>query len=454
MNAAKLLVVDDSKSVLYAIKTLLASSNLQIDTARDGLEGHDAINKTRYDMVITDVDMPRLDGLALCKWIKSNPDSAKIPVIILSSRETDQDIENGFNAGADAYVPKAQASTDLIPQIERVMRRCNFVESKTVLVVEDSQSIRELTRTGLEEAGFKVLLAHDGLHALELLETNQPDLVLTDLSMPNMSGQELCHKLFHSERFKLLPVVVMSSMSDRPVIQRLMHDGVSAFIAKPFTVDTLVLNLEKILSEHFQRIMEERERLAVEQRLILGSISSLINALEARDKYTHGHSDSVTRLASGIGRELGFGSYEMTRLTLAGNLHDLGKIGVRDNVLLKPGKLTEDEFEHIKIHTIIVKDILAPQANMDDVIEAASSHHERWDGKGYPNGLKGEEIPLLARIIAVADVFDALTSERPYRSGMSREEALQFIDEGRGTHFCPEIVDAFFRFMQTADADS
>jgi HD-GYP domain-containing protein (c-di-GMP phosphodiesterase class II) len=211
----------------------------------------------------------------------------------------------------------------------------------------------------------------------------------------------------------------------------------------------LVVTIEKLLSDHFQRMLEERERLVLEQKLTVGSIASLINALEARDKYTSGHSESVTRISIAIGRELGFSDMELNRLQIAASLHDLGKIGVRDNVLLKPGKLTQDEFEHIQTHTIVVQDILKPLPGMDDVLVAASSHHERWDGTGYPNGLKGEDIPLVGRIIAVADVFDALISDRPYRDGMPMEEALQIISEGIGSHFCPTVGAAFFRYMKT-----
>ena len=246
----------------------------------------------------------------------------------------------------------------------------------------------------------------------------------------------------------MLPIVVMSTMSDKPTMQRLIQDGVLAFIVKPFNINMLVMTLERILSDQFQRMLEERERLKTEQKLTLESISSLVNALEARDTYTRGHSESVTRLSAAIGRELGFSDAEMARLILAGRLHDLGKIGVRDNVLLKAGKLTAEEYDHIKTHTVVVQNILAPLSSMDDVLLAASSHHERWDGTGYPWGLREEEIPLLGRIIAVADVYDALTSDRPYRAGMPRDKALEIIVQGRGTHFCPSIVDAFLAYME------
>jgi response regulator RpfG family c-di-GMP phosphodiesterase len=449
MKKAKVLIVDDSRSALFAVKALLSPAGIHMVTASDGLQGQEALRSERFDLVITDVDMPNMSGLDFCQWIKSNPDTAHVPVIVLSSLDTDVDIENGFRVGADAYVPKRLANKELIPRIECVMNTCTFVKDKNILVVEDSKTIQEVTEQGLKDAGFNVLLADDGQHALEIIEDVTPDILLTDLNMPRINGEELCRRLLNMPRYKFLPIVVMSSFGDKPMMRRLIRDGVTAFIVKPFNVDMLVVTIEKLLSDHFQRMLEERERLVLEQKLTVGSIASLINALEARDKYTSGHSEAVTRLSIAIGRELGFSDTELNRLQIAASLHDLGKIGVRDNVLLKPGKLTRDEFEHIQTHTIVVQDILKPLPGMEDVLVAASSHHERWDGTGYPKGLKGEDIPLIGRIIAVADVFDALTSDRPYRDGMPMENALQIISEGVDSHFCPTVGAAFFRYIKT-----
>ena len=449
MKKAKVLIVDDSRSALFAVKALLSPAGIHTVTASDGLQGQDALKLEQFDLVITDVDMPNMSGLDFCQWIKSNPETAHIPVIVLSSLDTDEDIENGFRVGADAYVPKRLANKELIPRIESVMNTCTFVKDKTILVVEDSKTIQDVAKHGLEDAGFNVVLADDGQHALELIDDVAPDILLTDLNMPRMAGDELCRRVFNMTRYKFLPIVVMSSLGDKPTMRRLIRDGVTAFIIKPFNVDMLVVTIEKLLSDHFQRMLEERERLVLEQKLTVGSITSLINALEARDKYTSGHSESVTRLSIAIGRELGFSDIELNRLQIAASLHDLGKIGVRDNVLLKPGKLTREEFEHIQTHTIVVQDILKPMPGMEDVLVAASSHHERWDGTGYPNGLKGEDIPLIGRIIAVADVFDALTSDRPYRDGMPMDDALQIISEGIESHFCPTVAAAFFSYMKT-----
>jgi len=450
-EALKILIADDSTSALYALGKNLAPTGAILTTAMDGLEAWEIIKEHSFDLVITDVDMPRLDGLEFCKKIKNDPKTTATPVIILSSRESDQDIDNGFRVGADGYVPKSSAAQDLIPRIEQVLDRTAMKRDRILLVVDDSEAIRTFLHNGLTLAGFKVLLARDGNEAMTLLDETSPDLILSDLMMPNMDGRQLCQQVKDREDLKGIPMVIMSSMQDKATMHRMIHDGAASYITKPFGMHNLIQIIEKILSEQFRIMLVERDRLQAERRLTLGSIASLVKALEARDHYTSGHSESVTHIAMQMAKRLDFTDDQMTRLHIAGNLHDLGKIGVRDNVLLKPDKLSSKEFEHIKSHTTVVADILDPLPGMEDVLIAASSHHERWDGTGYPKGLKEEDIPLLGRILAVADVFDAMTSDRVYRRGLPKEKVRGIILDERGKQFCPKCVDAFMDWYEQSD---
>ena len=447
-GSLNIFIVDDSTSALYALKKNLEPTGAMITTAMDGIEGREIMKSRSFDLVITDVDMPRLDGLGLCQWIKTNPQTASIPVIILSSRESDQDIDNGFRVGADGYVPKSSAANDLIPRMEQVMNRTAITRDRTLLVVDDSEAIRAFLHDGLTKVGFKVQLARDGQEAVRMLGESTPDLILSDLAMPNMDGRQLCQWVKSREDIKDIPIITMSSSQDKATVQRMMYEGVACYITKPFGINNIIQFIEKVLSEQYRIMLVERDKLRAERRLTLGSIASLVKALEARDHYTSGHSEAVTHIAMHIAHRLNFTREQMIRLHIAGNLHDLGKIGVRDNVLLKPEKLSKEEFEHIKTHTTIVADILGPLPGMEDVLVAASSHHERWNGTGYPKGLKGKNIPLLGRILAVADVFDAMTSERVYRRGVPKEEVRDRILEGRGIQFCPECVDAFMDWYE------
>lgn len=446
MDAPSFLIVDDSNAALYALERILKPTGARVHVAHDAYEGQRVVAETNLDLIITDVDMPGMDGLEFCHWVKNNPETADTPVIILSSRETDRDIDQGFQVGADAYVPKSSAGLDMVPRIEQVMDRLAIARDRLILLIDDSKAVRSIMGDGLKRAGFRVEIAANGEEGLEMLDSVVPDVVLMDLIMPGLNGVELYKKIQSRPALSNVPIVVMSCVSDRVVMQRMIQDGIAAYVTKPIGINNMVQVLKRILSEQFNLMMVEQKRLMNERNLTVGSIASLVRALEAKDKYTCGHSESVTGIAMGIARHLGFSEEDMSRLHIAGLLHDLGKIGIRDNVLLKPGRLTDMEYEHIKSHTTVVADILAPLPGMEDVLLAASSHHERWNGSGYPKGLKTEEIPRIGRIIAVADVFDAMTSNRVYRKARTNENARKEILDGNGILYCPTCVKAFLKW--------
>jgi putative nucleotidyltransferase with HDIG domain len=226
-------------------------------------------------------------------------------------------------------------------------------------------------------------------------------------------------------------------------MRQALQFGASSFLVKPFNMDQLVLGLEQLLSSQFRLLLKERERLETEGQMMLASITALAEALEARDPYTRGHSDAVAEIAVGIARCMGLEEQELDNLRIGGRLHDIGKIGVPDDILLKPGRLTDEEFAVIKRHPTVGAGILAPIPSLAEVLPVVEQHHEHFDGNGYPRGLAGESISLNARITGVADCYDALTSDRPYRQGMSHEEALAIIRQLRGSQLCPDCVDAF-----------
>lgn len=446
----RILVVDDSVSVRYAMEKHLTAAGFAVTLAVDGEDGLDKAIENDFDLIITDVDMPRMNGFELCKRLKEEFKTSSIPIIILSSRDTDDFVEQGFRVGADAYLAKGGDIMEGIERIKDIVRARNFLTGSKVLVVDDSSSIRLFLRVGLTENGFAVRTAVNGREALEMLEEFQPDLIITDLMMPEMDGFELCRAL-KSSRFSAIPVIVMSTMSDKAIMRRLLRGGAASFLIKPFSVTQLSAVIEEIFSSNFRLLLEEKERLQMEHRLTLSAIASLVQALEARDSLTRGHSERVALIAVGIGRELGFTPAQLDRLLLVGRLHDLGKIGVRDDVLLKKDSLNDTEYEHVKAHSNMVANILRPIESLHDILEVTTSHHERWDGRGYPDGLSGEAIPLKARIISVADVFEAVTSERPYRDSMPRPVAVDIIREERGRQLCPTCVDAFLRWYEQTD---
>ncbi len=448
-----ILVVDDSNSVRYAMEKHLSQAGFAVTLAEDGEEGLDRALEGDFDLVITDIDMPRMDGFELCAKLKGEFKTSGIPIIILSTRDSDEHVERGFRVGADAYLAKSADIRENIERIKDIVRARNFLTGSRVLVVDDSSSIRLFLRVGLTENGFTVKTACNGREALDVLDEFKPDLIITDLMMPEVDGFELCRSLKKTE-FASVPVVVMSTLSDKAIMRRLMREGAASCLIKPFTVPQLSMVIEEIFSSNFRLLLEEKERLQMEHRLTLSAIASLVQALEARDSLTRGHSERVALIAVGIGEELEFKPAELERLLLIGRLHDLGKIGVRDDVLLKKDRLNTREYEHIKDHSSVVADILRPIESLHDILEVTTSHHERWDGKGYPDGLAGEAIPLKARIISVADVYEAVTSERPYRDSMPPGVALEIIREERGKQLCPTCVDAFMRWFEKTGGEA
>ena len=449
-QSPKILIVDDSSIVRRVVTRQLEKFGARVAQAKDGQQGLEQALSEGFDLIVSDVEMPFLDGFTLCQRLKENPKTRGVPVVILSTLETEKDIERGFNAGADAYVPKSEAQSTLFETVEKVLKKSRFHRSHVVLVVDDSPTIRNLVAKALGEAGFQVITAENGKQAMERMADHRPDLILSDIDMPVMNGIELCRAIQSEPGLSAIPVVVMSAINDRAVMRRLIQLGAASFLVKPFNLEQVVITVERLLSDHFLVLLKERERLDSERKMMLASITSLVAALEARDPYTRGHSEAVAQLVSGMAQRMSASPEEIESLTIAGRLHDLGKIGVPDYILLKPGPLTEREYELIKEHPVIGASILGAIPSMKPLLPVIRHHHERFDGKGYPSGLQGRKIMLWARMTAVADTYHALTSDRPYRKGMNREKALAIIEEVRATQLCPDCVDAFIAMMEEA----
>jgi response regulator RpfG family c-di-GMP phosphodiesterase len=444
----RILVVDDSTAMRNAIVRTLRPLTPNFMQAENGQIGFETARQNPFDLIITDVDMPVMDGFTLCKELKSDAKINGIPVIILSSHDKESDIEYGFEIGASAYVSKTNAQQQLPQVVENLLEKASLLKKRLILVVDDSKLIISIVEKGLRNEGFDVLSAPNGKEALEILSRTTPDLIISDLNMPIMDGLTFCRTLRQNSNFSGIPFVCMSSESDRFRMRQMLQSGAATYIVKPFNVDQLIIMVEKLLSDHFQLILKERERLETERQAMLASISSLVKALEARDQYTRGHSEDVSRICIELAKRMNVAPDELEEIAIAARLHDIGKIGVRDDVLLKPGKLTDVEFAMIKRHPVVGAKILEPIPSLGKAISIVLSHHERFDGKGYPEGLKGKNIPFWARVTAVADTYHALTSNRPYRSSLPREKALQIIADVRGTQLCPESVDLFLGWIQ------
>ncbi|MFO7773559.1 MAG: response regulator [Dehalococcoidia bacterium] len=332
---------------------------------------------------------------------------------------------------------------------------------ETILIVDDEQAIRGLLKQVLTDEGYRCEDACNAEEAVEKLKDNAASLVLLDIKMPGRSGVELLPEIKAS--FPDTAVIMATAISDTNIAVQCMKHGAYDYIAKPFSLDDVLLSVGRALEKRrlelenraYQQHLEEMvaERTA-ELRQALGKIKlasldtiyRLARAAEYRDADTGAHIQRIGRYSAAIAREMGSGENEVEHVLYAAPMHDVGKIAIPDRILLKPGSLDADDWEIMKKHTIIGAEILqgsdAEFIRLAEVI--ALTHHETWDGSGYPRGLRATEIPLAGRIVAIADVFDALTSLRPYKGPFSVKESLDIVREGRGNHFDPDVVDAFF----------
>jgi putative two-component system response regulator len=303
-----------------------------------------------------------------------------------------------------------------------------------VLVVDDHPLNLELIEGCLADVDCRVITATDGIEALELVKKDPPDLVLLDVMMPRMDGYEVCQRLKESPEGKLLPVVMVTALGQIADRVRGLEVGADDFIVKPIERVELVARVRSLL-----RVKQLYDRLDDAQRTIF----ALARAVEAKDSALESHTERVGMNARRIGEALGLGDDTLDDLLWGGVIHDIGKIGTPDSILLKPGPLTVDEFEIMKQHVFIGEEIARPLRSAHDLLPIIRNHHERIDGTGYPDGLAGDDIPLGARIVAICDAFDAMISDRPYRKGLTHANALATLTAGAGTQWDANLVSIF-----------
>ncbi len=328
-----------------------------------------------------------------------------------------------------------------------------MAKQESILIVDDEASIRKLLYQKLSGEGYQCQEAGNDEQALAKLKSDLISLVVLDIKMPGKSGIELLPEI--KAGYPDTAVVMATSATDINTAIQCMKQGAYDYITKPFNLDDVALSLDRALEKRrlelenreYRRHLEDKvaEQATKIRALSLSAIMALANALEAKDKYTSGHSQRVADIATNIAREMGLPQEAIDRVRLAGLVHDIGKIGVREAVLNKPSRLTNDEFQHIQKHPETGEHLLAPVVEDVEILSSVRNHHEHYDGTGYIDRLKYEEIPLGARILAVADAYEAMTSERPYRKAMSDKAASDEIECSKGTQFDPEVADAFLR---------
>ncbi|MDH5649065.1 MAG: response regulator [Gammaproteobacteria bacterium] len=325
-----------------------------------------------------------------------------------------------------------------------------------ILVVDDEPSNVKLLQKILKSEGYaNVVATHDPRQVLGLCQATQFDLILLDINMPYLDGFQVMEQLRELDKVNSPPILVLTAQRDTEYRLRALRNGARDFVTKPFDQLELIARVQNLLEVQFyhktmrnqnqllERMVDERTRALQETRLQV--VRRLGRAAEYRDNETGLHIIRMSKISALLGRASGMSETESELLLHASPMHDIGKIGIPDEVLLKPGRFVPEEWEIMKTHTTIGADILSGGGSslLDMASEIALTHHEKWDGSGYPGGLERENIPLVGRIVALADVYDALTSERPYKKAWSAADAVNYIKTNRGVHFDPRLVEIF-----------
>lgn len=324
---------------------------------------------------------------------------------------------------------------------------------KTILVVDDDR-VNLVMAQNLLRTEYKVIGVNSGKQAFKFLEKYTPELILLDILMPEMDGFEVMKLLQENDEWKNIPVIFLTADRKTDTESKCFEMGAYDFITKPFEPTVMLNRVRRTIEldgyrKDLQKRLEEKTR---EVELVtIESITTVANTIDAKDDYTKGHSIRVAYYAEALARKIGWSEEDVQNIHYVALLHDIGKIGVPDSVLNKPFKLTNVEFELIKNHTVMGGEILKDIKMFPKVDIGAKYHHERYDGKGYPNGLKGEEIPLVARIIGIVDSYDAMASNRVYRKRLQDEIVKEELIRGRGTQFDPYLVDQFMELLEEGE---
>ncbi|HLS98296.1 MAG: response regulator [Porticoccaceae bacterium] len=471
----RILIVDDVNENLHGLMSILRQ-DYAILAANSGEKALEiAARDPAPDLVLLDIRMPGIDGYEVLRRLKSDPHTSDVPVIFVTALAEISDEDTGITLGAADYITKP-INPDLLKlriltqlELHRYRRkpqaRLDQPESRqSILIVDDvAENIHALAESLKDD--YRIMAANNGAKALELVHgATPPDLVLLDILMPEMDGYEVCRRIKATPAGNRIPVIFVTVVDATVDKVRGFSIGAADYITKPFDIDEVRarvrthLELSR-LQRYFEELVEQRtadlraanEALLAQQaaleRTLEGTIHTVGMAVEARDPYTAGHQRRVAELSAAIARRMGLDDKRIQGVRLGAMIHDIGKIAVPTDILTKPGRLTDIEYRLVQDHPVTGYRILADVEFPWPVADIAHQHHERLDGSGYPQGLKGEDICLEARIVAVADVIESMVSHRPYRPALGLDAALAEIRTRRGERYDPQVVDACLRVI-------
>jgi putative two-component system response regulator len=323
---------------------------------------------------------------------------------------------------------------------EEIMQMVAAKAPATIMIVEDNNLSADLLSQTIRDMGYRAVIAKDGLQAMDMMPREKPDLILLDVMMPGMDGYSVCRKLRENENTRLIPIVMITSLSELGEKIKGIEVGADDFLTKPFNDTILYARIRALLRTKYLNEQLENAEVVIE---------SLALSIEAKDPYTEGHCGRIFRFTTILGKHMGLPDDYVRALQRGGYLHDIGKIGIPDTILLKPGSLTPEEWDIMRKHPEIGEKICKPLNSLKLTLPIIRHHHEKWDGSGYPDHLKGTNIPVTARILQVADIFDALSTDRPYRKALPQKECFEIMrKETKKGWWDAEVVEEFITLVK------
>jgi putative nucleotidyltransferase with HDIG domain len=493
LSPLSVLVVDDEAAIREALKAYLQHLGIyRIQTAENGRCALDAMRHTHFDFVFMDLMMPEMGGMELLETLSQM--GSPTSVVVMTGYPSMEKVISATRYGACDFLVKPFRFQDVGVSIQRI-RRLHSLVRKSWLLERELEAKREVERLNvqLERKIKEKSLLYDIIESLSNLNRSEAlfEFIVNKASQA-CNAERACFLIYEQDLLSMLLLTQYGLNGVKPGAKAILiphpggryavedrflkncfgHlDSGPAFVDRVIRTEDLMSVPVKIRNQPFGVLVVARKKakvpfsaddeflvsflaekaaLSVENMALydhlkenlFATLGALVSAIEAKDLYTQQHSERVTQLALKIARKLGCSQEQLRRLEASGPLHDIGKIGIDDHILKKPGKLTDEEFERIKTHTMIGVNIVTPLGLDEEELGVIRNHHERWDGRGYPDGISGNRIPRLARILAVADAFDAMNSNRAYRDALPFQSCMKELRQNRGTQFDPEVLDA------------
>ena len=448
---ARILITDDDEMTCMVTEMVLTEIGYEVDIASSGDECLRLLSEKNYDLLLLDNEMRDIPGLKLMEKIRSKEEFLDLRTVFLTASSQLGDMTEAIRLGSLDFIKKPALPEDLIRVVSGALK-CRHREK--ILAVDD-ESMNLMATETLFGIRYEVHCVTSGREALEAVNKDTYDMVLLDLHMPDMDGLEVLRKI--NETDENLPVVFLTADDDDDTEARLFEEGATDYIAKPFVPQVALQRIRRLMEFHHLRdslqsevrnktegLLKSNEKI---KKLSGQVITALAGAIDAKDSYTNGNSKRVAEYSRELARRLGMTPAECSEIYNIALMHDVGKIGIPDTIINKPGKLTDEEFRIIKSHTEQGYEILKTISELPELSTGARWHHERFDGTGYPDGKAGDDIPEIARIICVADCYDAMSSDRSYRKALPQAIVREEIEKGRGKQFDPRIADVMLMMI-------